>query len=190
MGIRCFIAVPLEQVLKDGIAVTVADLRKSDADVKWVRTENLHITLRFLGDTDEGFLPALQEGLSTIASMHGPLAVSLQGLGLFPGKGAPRVVWIDISNYGELAGLQHDIEETLFTLGVKKEDRPFSPHLTIGRVRSPKNAKALFGALQTFGDRDFGTLHIRSFSLMKSELRPTGPVYTTLKEFDLKKEER
>jgi 2'-5' RNA ligase len=190
MGIRCFIAVPLEQELKDGIAVTVADLKRSDADVKWVRTENLHLTLKFLGDTDEGFLPALQEGLSTVASMHGPFTVSLQGLGLFPRKGAPRVAWIDINNYLELAGLQHDIEEALFTLGIKKEDRPFSPHLTIGRVRSQRNAKALLEGLQALDNRDFGTLRIRSFSLMKSELRQAGPEYTTLKEFDLKKEER
>jgi 2'-5' RNA ligase len=190
MGIRCFIAVPLEQSLKEGIAASVADLRKSDADVKWVRVENLHITLRFLGDTEEGFLPVLEDGLSTVASRHGSLMVGLQGIGLFPKKGAPRIVWIDISNCGELAGLQHDIEAALFTMGIEKEDRPFSPHLTIGRVRSPKNAKALFGALQSFGDKDFGTLRIRSFSLMKSELRPAGPEYTTLKEFDLKKEER
>ena len=190
MGIRCFIAVPLEQELKEGIAASVTDLRKSDADVKWVRAENLHITLRFLGETEEGFLPVLQEGFSTVASRHGSLMVGLQGMGLFPKKGAPRVVWIDISNYRELAGLHEDIEGVLFTMGVKKEDRPFSPHLTIGRVRSPKNATALFRALQAFGDRDFGTLRIGSFSLMKSELRPEGPEYTTLKEFDLKKEER
>lgn len=190
MGMRCFIAVPLDPALKEGIDASVADLKKSGADVKWVRAENLHLTIRFLGDTDEGFLPSLQEGLSTVASKYGPMTVGLQGIGLFPRKGSPRVVWIDIRDYRALAGLQQDIEEVLFTLGIQKEDRPFSPHLTIGRVRSQRNVKTLLGGLQALSDRDFGALRVRSFSLMKSELRPAGPEYTTLREFDFKKEER
>lgn len=188
MGIRCFVAIPLDAALKKEIATSVADLKKASSDVRWVQAESLHATLKFLGDTNEDLLQPLYEKLLPVSASHRPFTLGIRGVGLFPKRGKPRVIWIDIQSYQELAKLQEDVEDALVTIGFDKEERFFSPHLTIGRVKGPRNINTLLQELEALKDKDFGTIEVRSFSLMKSELKPTGAEYTILKEFDLKKE--
>lgn len=184
MGIRCFIAVPLDKDIKKEIASSTENLKKTGSDVRWVSVENLHITLKFLGDTDEQILPLLKEKLSIIASSSRPFSLTLQGTGVFPDQRRPRVVWIDIKDHEELMRLQEEIEEVATSLGFSREDRPFSPHLTIGRVRSPRNIAALLAALEKLKEKDFGNIDVRSVCLMKSELRSAGAQYETIMELN------
>ncbi|HXX58859.1 MAG TPA: RNA 2',3'-cyclic phosphodiesterase [Thermodesulfovibrionales bacterium] len=190
MGIRCFIAIPLDAVIRKEISSFIDYLGKSGADVKWVRAENLHITLKFLGDTEEYLLPDIKEKLSNISSLHKPFTVHLSGTGLFPDRRKPRVVWIDFGGGQELSKLQETVEENLASLGYNKEKRRFSPHLTVGRVRSSRNLDSLLRGMEEQRDKDFGNIEVASFLLMKSDLKPGGAEYAAIAEFNLKKEEK
>jgi 2'-5' RNA ligase len=184
---RCFISVNLDEALKGEIHKAVERLRDEKADVKWVPAGNLHITLKFLGNADEETVARLEERLSPLAERHGSFRMSLHGMGLFPDRRRPRVVWIDLIDAGRLTEIQRDIEQTASSLGFEREDRPFSPHLTIGRIRSPKGTSSLLGAIETLKDKDFGNIEVNAVSLMKSDLKPTGAQYTTLAEFHLRR---
>lgn len=189
MEIRCFIAINLSDSLKNEIDNSINWLRKGDSDVKWVSSENLHLTLKFLGETSEDLIKSLQEKLSMISAHHVPFEVNLKGIGIFPDKRRPRVIWINILDSDKLIKLQEALDITTVSLGYNKEIRSFSPHLTIGRVRSQKGKDMLLEAIETLKDKDFGNINVNKFSLMRSVLKPTGAQYTTLSEFHLNKEE-
>lgn len=189
MEIRCFIAINLGDSLKDEIDNSITSLRKGDWDVKWVSSENLHLTLKFLGEASEDLIKNLQEKLSMITARHDPFEINLKGIGIFPDKGRPRVIWVNILDSDRLIKLQEALDKTTVSLGIKEDIRSFSPHLTIGRVRSQKGKDMLLRAIETLKDKNFGNINVNKFSLMRSVLKPTGAQYTTLAEFHLNKEE-
>ncbi len=184
---RCFISINLPEKLKREIHDTTEELRRRKSDVKWVLAENLHITLKFLGEVSEDAVKELQRGLSSVAEKSNSFRMGLRGLGMFPDKRRPRVVWIDLIDTDELKKLQEMVEKATITLGFEKEDRPFSPHLTIGRVKSFMGMGYLLTAVEAIKDKDFGNIGVDAFSLMKSDLKPSGAQYTTLAEFHLKR---
>jgi 2'-5' RNA ligase len=184
---RCFISVNLDEALKGEIHKAVERLRDGKADVKWVAAGNLHITLKFLGEADEETVARLEDLLPAIAERHHSFRIALRGVGLFPDRKRPRVVWIDIIDGDRLSEIQRDIENAVSSLGFEREDRPFSPHLTIGRIRSPRGTSSLLSAIEALKDKDFGNIEVNVVSLMKSDLKPTGAQYTTLAEFHLRR---
>jgi 2'-5' RNA ligase len=113
--------------------------------------------------------------------------LKFKGVGIFPDRRRPRVIWIDILESEKLIELQKEVEHSLSLIGFKEEDRPFSPHLTIGRARSSAGKDSLLKAIETLKDRDFGNIGVNNVSLMKSDLRPGGAQYTTMAEFNLKR---
>lgn len=189
MGVRSFIAINLDDTLKKEIEKSTAELRTVKCDVKWVTTQNLHVTLKFLGDTLEDLLPEIEEKLFRISLSHVSFRVKLYGAGIFPNKRNPRVIWLDMLDSDRLNKLQVDIEDSMLSIGFTKDNRPFSPHLTIGRIRSLRGTDQLTKMVETLKDKDFGNIEVYKFSLMKSDLKPTGAQYTIIAEFDLKKEE-
>jgi 2'-5' RNA ligase len=184
---RSFIAINLDDSLRNEIDKATTSLRSGNWDVKWVAAANLHITLKFLGEISENTVAGLKERLLPIASHHESFAFRLKGVGIFPDKRRPRVIWIDILEPDRLVKLQEEVEHNLLTIGFKREDRPFSPHLTIGRVRSSVDKESLLGAVETLKDKDFGNIGVNKVSLMKSDLKPGGAQYTPIAEFDLKR---
>ncbi len=182
---RCFISINLEESLKMEIDKAIEILRSGNPDVRWVPVGNMHMTLKFLGNTEEETASSLDEKLSRLAARHESFRLNLRGIGLFPDKRRPRVVWIDIPDSEDLKELQRDVEEAALSAGFEREDRPFSPHLTIGRVRSSRGMNSLLAAIETLKDKDFGNIEVNAVSLMKSDLRPAGAQYTTLAEFRL-----
>ncbi len=182
MDLRCFIAIELSEEVKKNIDIAVSILRAKNADVKWIPSENMHLTLKFLGKTPEELLPEIKENLSGVAASHRPFYIRIYGAGAFPNTRYPRVIWIGIIDSDELKALQEEIEESMEALGFKKEDRPFSPHLTVGRVRSPKGKEMLMEELATFKKMDFGNIEVKNISIIKSELKPTGAQYTIISE--------
>jgi 2'-5' RNA ligase len=183
---RLFIAVNLDENLRQAIAEAEGRLRASGADVKWVAPESIHITLKFLGWVDDARIPEVRQALA--AALHGATGfrLALEGIGSFPTPTAPRVVWVGVKDGREgLAALAERVEAAMEPLGFEREARAFSPHVTIGRCKSPQGRERLVTAMREERDRQFGEMEVRRVDLMRSDLRPTGPIYTSQREFDL-----
>jgi len=187
---RCFIAINIGDSLKKDIGSAIGGLISGKGDVKWVPPENLHVTLKFLGDISDDAVQKVKDHLSAISKRHGPFEVRLHGVGVFPDRKRPRVVWIDILNVDQLIILQDEVEQYAVTSGVIRDSRPFSAHLTIGRIRSLSDRDTFFSAMETLRDRDFGNIVVNKISFMKSDLKPAGAQYSIVAEFPLKKEEQ
>jgi 2'-5' RNA ligase len=187
---RLFVAVNLPPDVRERLAAVRDRLRNVQADVGWVRVENLHITLKFLGETEEKRLDRIRDVLAEVARGWAPFPLEVAGVGSFGGR-VPRVVWAGVSEGADrLTRLAGRVESALSRVGFPKEKRSFSAHLTLGRVRSPKNTEALVVVLSEYHAEKFGTLEATEFQLMQSELRPTGSVYTMLERFPLEARER
>lgn len=188
MDIRSFISINLNDALKKEINNLLMDLKKYNFDVKWVPAENLHITLKFLGHIPEETIEKVKERLYNIVFSFKPFRLRFNGMGFFPDKKRPRVIWINISDSDVLKILQEAIEEKLKEIGFAKEERGFSPHLTIGRIRSLRDRERLVELVETIKDREFGIIDVDRVSLMKSDLRPGGAQYSVIAEFLMKRD--
>lgn len=185
MALRCFIAVALPGPLKNAVGEVIRKLGESGADIKWVPDENLHLTLKFLGETGEGRLEEIKGALHKKLSPYAPFYIKIGGVGYFPGGKNPRVIWVGIEEPGSLADIYTDIENVMVKFGYPREGRPFSPHLTIGRVRSPKRVAEVIKRLEEFRTVAFDEFVVKGVSLMKSELKPGGAEYSGLAEISL-----
>ncbi|MFI5295114.1 MAG: RNA 2',3'-cyclic phosphodiesterase [Thermodesulfovibrionales bacterium] len=188
MALRCFIAVTLPGPLKKAVGEVMAKLKESGADIKWVPYENLHLTLKFLGATSEEVVDEIKGALYKKLSRYAAFYIRIGGVGYFPGGRNPRVIWIGIEEQGSLADISRDVEEVMLKFGYPREARPFSPHLTIGRVRSPKRVAEVIKRLDEFRTMAFDEFEVKGVTLMKSELKPGGAEYTGLAEISLEGE--
>ncbi|MHB9130494.1 MAG: RNA 2',3'-cyclic phosphodiesterase [Armatimonadota bacterium] len=187
--IRSFIAVEVDPAIIRRLAEVQAHLRGAGADVSWSRPEGMHLTLKFLGNVAEERIPAIGDALAEVAEHHTPFTVTVAGSGGFPTARRPRVVWAGISDgTTELTALAVDVETTLATLGFPPEERPFRPHLTLGRVKSPGGADKLAALLAEHADDQFGAMQVTEIILMRSELSPKGARYTPLRKAQLRTE--
>ena len=183
---RTFIAIELGKPVKDALSRLQSELNKSEADVKWVFPENIHLTLKFLGEVKEEKIPKIIQSLKKIAHTVNSFRAEINTIGAFPNAKSPRVIWVGIEQGKEnLLQLAELIEDGAVKLGFPREERKFSAHITIGRVRSPKSKAAL---LQTMEQLQFDPLSqtIKSIALFKSTLTPKGPIYEKLSEESLK----
>ena len=178
--VRCFVAVDLEDTdLLDALGRVQEGLRGTGADLKCVERENIHLTMRFLGDVREGLLEELKDLVSGLS--FPPFRMELEGVGAFPNLRRPRVVWVGITRgVVELTETFNRLESGLVGMGFNPERRGFSPHITIARVRSGRNRDQLVEEVQDHADEGFGGLEVKHIKLKKSVLTPRGPVYTTL----------
>lgn len=183
---RSFISIDLKSKdVLDKITNFQSDLKGSACPMKTVQRDNLHLTLKFLGDIGDVSYKRIVELLGPLISEFPSFEAEFKGTGFFPTISELRVVWIGM-DAPEIVYIQRDIDETLSSIGFR-EDRKFVPHLTVSRVKSSLNKKSLLNVLDRYKDYEFGTQRIEKISLKKSTLTPQGPIYETLKEFDLKK---
>ena len=181
---RLFLAIPLPGTLAQDLQAACLSLREGSANVRWVAPESMHITLQFLGDVDTDRIGELEEAL---ARVRGPvLDLQLRGLGTFPPGAQPRVVWAGVDGHVDgLRELVGAIGSALEPLGFQGEDRPFRPHVTLGRVRGVEHPSALRRAIERVGpDVDLQLPTTRSFSMFQSENGSTGPRYRALRTFE------
>ncbi len=184
--IRSFIAIEIPEVLRQKIGEFLRELRSSGADVKWVRPEGIHFTLKFLGAADREALETLSLALRPVVKEFAPFELKAQGVGCFPSLRNPRVVWAGlIEETGAASRLQREIETITAGLGFASEERPFKPHLTLGRVRSPKGRNSLTQMIEGNSNLGLGSFRVEQVILFRSELRPEGAVYTKQQEFHL-----
>jgi RNA 2',3'-cyclic 3'-phosphodiesterase len=180
---RGFIAIEIQSTTS--IREFEQAITKTGADVKIVEPKNIHLTLKFLGDTDEKHIDAIEQSMKESVTKIKPFPITLKGTGVFPNQNYMKVIWIGISKGNHIETIAQAIDEKLVLLGFKKENRGYSPHLTIGRIKTAKNKDQLLQVIKKYTEAEFATQTIQSIKLKKSELTPTGPIYTTLREIQL-----
>ena len=181
---RCFLGIGLPSGMKDAIADAVRPDREGRGPVSWVAKGNLHITLKFLGEIRADRIAALGEALSGVAAGFPPFSLDAFGGGAFPGTRNPRVLWVGFREPLELVGkLQQNIENALSGAGFPREDRPFHPHITVGRVRGILPPAWGDRFVQGLAGRGFGTVPVLSIVLFESRLSPGGAIYSVVREF-------
>jgi RNA 2',3'-cyclic 3'-phosphodiesterase len=177
-AVRAFVALPLPEPLRAAVSETIDRLRPTVPDVRFVRDEGVHVTLRFLGWTRPEVLAALEAPLRAAAAQCPPADVAVRGLGTFPERGSPRVLWLGLELPEALRTLQAACERAAVACGFEAETRAFHPHLTLGRWRERARRPSL-------PDLDLGSARVESLVLYRSELRASGSVYTPLGVFPL-----
>ncbi len=178
--IRAFIAVDISPELRAELERTISSLRSDLGGVKWLKPENIHLTLKFLGETDREKIEAIGELLEETARRHSPFTIEVGDLGAFPEMKRPRVIWLGVERRRELIALAGDIEERLEGFGFEKEKRAFRPHLTLGRVKVPPDSSKLADAFRRIGAVSFVSLDVKMILLLQSTLTPHGAVYQVL----------
>ncbi|MCX7794621.1 MAG: RNA 2',3'-cyclic phosphodiesterase [Thermodesulfovibrionales bacterium] len=181
--IRSFIAIELNEDIKKELGLLIEDLKPLAQDLKWVRPENLHITLKFLGGVEEKKIEKIKQALEETVKPYKPFTVKIKGIGQFPEKKMPRVIWAGVEHSETLLLLQRETEKSLLKLGFKKEEREFTGHITIARLKNHHDIKKLLNKLPDFKDKDFGIQEVNEIVLMKSELRPEGARYEIIARF-------
>lgn len=196
--IRAFLAVELTDDLSNHVAQVQQDLRRRLSHdlskrirISWVQPASIHLTIKFLGDMDESLIEPLRTAMTQVMEEGHSMRIPLERLGVFPRLQQPRVVWVGPSDRWEegddavrLALLHQSVEDRCHTAGFARESRPLSPHLTLARIKEGEREVGKLLAQSGALDRPLtiGSLDMTSIVLMRSELRPTGPVYTPLWE--------
>ncbi len=176
----------LPQEIRHSLKQTQDLLRTSMPDVRWTKSSNIHLTLKFLGDVEVSRTDAINKALADIACRFPPFSMSFAGLGAFPHSRNPRIVWVGLE-YGadELIEIARQIEGAMKKLGFPREKRPFRPHLTVGRVRRLEHPALMTESLEQCNVGKLGEFTVQRVSLIKSQLDPGGSIYTTLFEAPL-----
>jgi RNA 2',3'-cyclic 3'-phosphodiesterase len=182
--IRSFVAIELTSNAKEFLAATIQQLRPDGPDVKWVRPEAMHLTLKFLGSVNRDLIPELERSLEPVFRRRKPFEVAIRAIGAFPSPSAPRVVWAGLADPSDaLIALAAAVEEVVEPLGFPREKRPFRPHLTIGRVKSPRRSPQLANAITTRWGLKGPSFQADHAILFQSILKPAGAEYIPLRRF-------
>ena len=184
--IRSFIAVELPEATREAIYVVQEQLKQSRAGVRWVKPASIHLTLKFLGNISPAQVDEIAETAAQLVRDEPPLTLCAAGLGGFPSHRKPRVIWVGLQGEVErLAKIQAGLEKALEPLGFAREGRGFRPHLTIGRVKDRHHLQSLIEAMSTLELPEFNSFDADEIILYKSDLRPTGAIYTKLHRMPL-----
>lgn len=182
--VRAFVAILLNEEVRALVAEEIARLQPLERSVRWVLPQHLHLTLKFLGERTPEELDLVQDGLAEAVRGVTPFTLTFHGLGAFPGLARPRVFWVGVAVGVQDAKMLHArLETALARRTIPPEERPFSPHLTIGRARMPSGLSGLQQAIARQAQKGFGDLSVSSISLMRSDLSPAGARHTELKAF-------
>jgi 2'-5' RNA ligase len=185
-GIRSFVAIELPDEARAALDDLQGELKAQTPPkaVRWARPASIHLTLQFLGDVAPGKVEAIADALRGVCAEHAPFTFELKNLGVFPNPNRPRVVWVGVAEpNGVLIALQKGVTQALAPLGFEPEKRPYTPHLTIGRADRRAGRRELAEVGELITRSEVGTLcqvYVEHITLMKSDLQPSGAVYTPL----------
>jgi 2'-5' RNA ligase len=183
---RTFIAIELPEEIKERIAAVQHQLRAAGPGANWTRPEGIHLTLKFLGEVEEEKAPGIIEALQGACRGTEPLRLKIAGAGAFPNVKVPRVLWLGVQGDIErLATLQAAVEDAMERQGFERENRKFSPHLTLARIKFPKPRDNWAAVIEKIKDVDLGGFEAERVSLMKSELKRDGAIYTEIGKMEL-----
>ena len=184
---RAFIAIEIPEEIKAGITAIQDQLKASGAEASWTRPEGIHLTLKFLGELPEARTSEIMSALGDVVAGSGGFSLDVAGTGAFPNVRNPRVLWVGVKgDIGKLASLQSLVESAMTRIGFDPEERRFSPHLTLARIKYLKPRFSWQQAIDDVKNSALGGFSVRCISLMKSELKPSGAVYTEMGRVELK----
>ena len=184
MSFRAFISVDLEPQQK--LTEFWESLKGTNAPLKLVNLDIIHMTLKFLGDTEEGLVDDIERIMKDSIKDVEPFEVQLKGTGAFPNLNYMKVVWVGLEGADPLISISKILDREISKLGFKKEKRGFRPHVTLARVKGPKNKKILADVINEYKDVDFGVKIVDCIRLKKSVLHREGPTYSTVREVKFK----
>lgn len=176
--VRAFLAVPLPQQLKEAISAIQSHMQAQITDARWIRSENLHLTLHFFGETEQEALEKIKVSVLSVKRRQRPFLIEVKGLGAFPNLHRPRILWLDLEPKDQLRRLHRDCYECLRQAGIATESRPYSPHLTIGRLR--RQRPDLTDLYNSIGQTLVGQLPVDKLVLFESRLHPGGAEHIPL----------
>ncbi|OAG28696.1 RNA 2',3'-cyclic phosphodiesterase [Thermodesulfatator autotrophicus] len=188
---RLFLAISLPANIKEQLKGIQEDLAQSRAQVRWVRPEGIHLTIKFLGEVPEEKISEIISQIEKVLQKlkPGKLHFKIKGLGVFPNPRSPRVVWAGLEgDLATLARLKRQIEEAFVPLGFPMETRAFVPHLTLGRIKSSKRRQALMEKINTYQEKEWSLpepIEVEELVLYESKLHPEGAIYIPRKRFPL-----
>lgn len=185
--IRAFIAIEIPGEIRTKISELQSSLKRLGGRISWTKPKNIHLTLKFLGDTDESLIDEIAEELKKMAASFSQFQIHVNGIGAFPNFKRPRVIWVGTNSENEnLSKIAFEIENRMEKLDFKKETRKFSGHLTLGRIKDPTGIQPIIDRLQQNKDFHAGSFPVKELFLIKSQLHPTGSIYTILKKVNLR----
>ena len=183
---RTFVAIELDKKIKDSLSALIRKLDTAGRNVRWVESQGMHLTLKFLGEISQDKITEVESVLGNIAKDYPPFQLSFTGTGTFPpGARVPRIVWVGVGKNETLQMIQARVENELQKIHFPREKRKFHPHLTFGRVKGPQNLETVIRTLNQYKEVDFGGMTVNRISLFKSTLKPSGAEYTILSEHRL-----
>lgn len=180
MAIRSFVALELSDEVREHLVVLLHRLQRTNATVKWVEPENLHLTLKFLGEVPEERIELVSETLKAVAQATEPFPFTVRGVGGFPDLRRPRVLWVGVEAVQPLMRLQQLVEKAMERLGFAPEERAYHPHITIGRVKAMVGMEKVREILGEYVNVKFGEVFASHLTLFRSDLSREGPTYTPL----------
>jgi 2'-5' RNA ligase len=185
---RTFVAIDLSPGIKIALETLIRNVRKNSGGVKWAGPGAMHLTLKFLGEIPEDTAGSVGTLLEGLAGARRPFSLKLKGTGTFPPGGGmnARVLWAGVVEDPGLMELQAALEDELEKAGFPREDRPFHPHMTLGRVKSPDGLDRVLGELERYGKVDLGEMTVARLTFFQSVLKHTGPENRILSEAALK----
>lgn len=184
---RLFIALPLTKEIEEALGKMIFILKQKSGRVKWVAPKNIHVTVKFLGEVNEDKIDSIKSAIQKIARKYQKVDCAVDAIGGFPNLSRPRVIWAGLTGQAEiLESIVHDIEEETFKLGFPKEEKRFSPHLTLGRIKENYGLEDLVSYVKSYKIESLNC-QLSTLTLFKSTLTPAGPIYDRLLEAELGK---
>lgn len=190
--VRIFIAVSLPEEIHDNLSMISDQLKRSIGDgvVGWVKPASIHLTLKFLGEIPAGDIVRLKTGLESPVALHTSFPVTVQKVGVFPNLHRPRVIWAGLNDSKALVALYDTVETVMRELGYDSEERPFSAHLTLGRIRQTASVQQTIRCgeiISKYTVGELGSFIVKSVDIYRSELNTNGSIYTRLHSIPLQK---
>jgi 2'-5' RNA ligase len=182
--IRSFLAIELDEELVPKILDVQKEFKKTNANIKYVPSQNMHFTLKFFGNIDLDMVEDISSAVEKVIKNYSSFDLNIKNCGCFPNKKVIKVLWLGLEEGSPIKDLQKDLDNEFRKLGFKKE-KNFISHLTIGRVKSPKNKKEIREAIEKLENIEIGQMSVSKICLKKSTLTPQGPIYEDIKVFEL-----
>ncbi len=185
MGKRLFIAVKVKFGQETTKAFHYIQRQLEREKIKWVDPDNVHLTIKFLGDTDEELIDDIKQSLENITQAFPPTRLKMKSMGVFPGMHRPRVLWLGLEHDPVVWQMAATIEQAMTSLGFEPEERDFKPHITLGRIKFLRDRRTLQHLLDKYNNHFFQEIPVDKIILYESQLQPSGPIYTPLGRFRL-----